>query len=78
MGTPGSKPIIATKCMHQIAEPAATTVYTFQPRRWTPAVRAARRNRRMATQDPAQPIRTASNTSQGVWLSTIHPNTVII
>ena len=49
----GWKASMATKCVVQIAVPVATAVITSQPKRVTPSLARARRNSRIAIQQPA-------------------------
>src|SRR6187549_2260420 len=64
-GTPGRKPSMATKWVHQMVAPAPTAVRKVQPKRWKPAVVWTRSNIWATVNAPMQQTKTASTTSQG-------------
>ena len=55
---------MATKCVVQIDVPVATAVITSQPKRVTPSLARARRNSRIAIQQPAAQTAPARSTSR--------------
>lgn len=71
-----SKASMATKCVHQIEDPAPMPVRNSHPARIAPCVSRARWNRRKLIQMPVTQMAAASATRKGLWSTTMQDRTV--